>query len=216
VKRYGTIVADPPWPYDDQRGPCNAEKWGMVGGVVGSTPRYGRMGMPQLCALRPPALEQAHLYLWVTNAFLIDGSGYELARAWGFDPKTLITWLKVRADGTPSGRAGYYQRGATEHCIFATRGSLRLRGSVGDNVIVTRRLAHSIKPDELYRRAAVQSPGPYLEMFARRRRAGVGLVGRRGGGGGSRPDGLGSPPRRAQGVPESEGRVNTYVEIAES
>jgi N6-adenosine-specific RNA methylase IME4 len=37
--------------------------------------------------------DSAHLYLWTTNAFLCEA--HDVARAWGFNPKTLLTWGKV-------------------------------------------------------------------------------------------------------------------------
>jgi N6-adenosine-specific RNA methylase IME4 len=39
-------------------------------------------------------------------------------------------------------------------------------------LIVTPRNVHSLKPDEAYRRTEALYPGPYLELFARKRRPG--------------------------------------------
>lgn len=45
--------------------------------------------------------DDAHLWLWVTNPFLVDGSALMVARAWGFEPKALCTWVKGRIEVTP-------------------------------------------------------------------------------------------------------------------
>ena len=68
-------------------------------------------------------------------------------------------------------KAGYYYRGATEHLLFAVRGSLRLAGPCRPTAYLLPRVAHSVKPDCFYDLIEEQSPGPYLELFARRPRA---------------------------------------------
>lgn len=130
------------------------------------------MTVKELCALPVAAVvtDSAHLYLWTTNSFLVEV--HEIARAWGFAPKTLVTWVKKKPDGTPSMKTGYYFRGATEHCLFAVRGSLRLKGPPHPTVFETPRLPHSVKPDYFYALVEAQSHGPYLELFARRKRPG--------------------------------------------
>lgn len=113
----------------------------------------------------------AHLYLWTTNAFFSEA--HALARAWGFEPKTVITWGKVKPDGTPSMKMGHYYRGATEHAIFCVRGRLKLIGeSTKPTLFLSPRLGHSVKPDWFYQLVEEKSPGPRLEMFSRRSRDG--------------------------------------------
>jgi N6-adenosine-specific RNA methylase IME4 len=115
--------------------------------------------------------KDAHLYLWTTNAFMREA--HDLAEAWGFKVKTCLTWGKVKADGTASMKTGYYFRGATEHCLFCVRGSLRLQGMQGrPTLFLSRRLPHSVKPEWLYALCEECSPGPRLELFARRARPG--------------------------------------------
>lgn len=170
---YRTVVADPPWPYEqaDVRGSRTPKLDGAPSLGVGSRERYGAMSLEQILGLRPPAARDAHLWLWTTNAFMAEA--HDVARAWGFKPKTIATWGKVKADGTPSMKTGYYLRGATEHCLLAVRGSLPLQT---DRAIPTLwlwpRLAHSVKPDAFYDLVEECSPGPRLEMFARRNRLG--------------------------------------------
>lgn len=178
-RQYATVVADPPWEYKTpgQIGKTlehrpNRDK-GLSKHGAGSVARYGAMSMDELMRLRVEEVvaDDAHLYLWTTNGFM--EQAHALALAWGFKQKTIITWTKIRqADGQPSMKMGYYYRGATEHCLFCVRGSLRTRGPAHPTAILHPRMPHSVKPDYFYQMAEEQSPGPYLEMFARRRRDG--------------------------------------------
>lgn len=177
--RYSTIVADPPWQY---RTPGKIGKTlehrpnrdeGLSKHGAGSAARYGSMPICDLkrLAVENLAADDAHLYLWTTNSFMEEA--HSLARSWGFTQKTIITWTKTRqSDGKPSMKMGYYYRGATEHCLFCVRGKLRLNGLAHATAILEPRTPHSVKPDYFYRMVEDQSPGPYLEMFARRKRTG--------------------------------------------
>ena len=164
------IVADPPWPYTG-RGPASSKEHrpNSFGAAPSSVERYGKMSMGELMAMPIPADKTAHLYLWTTNGFLREA--HDLAEAWGFKVKTCLTWGKVKADGTASMKTGYYFRGGTEHCLFAVRGSLRLQVKHGKPTLyLSRRLPHSVKPDWFYELCEECSPGPRLELFARRPR----------------------------------------------
>lgn len=174
--RYSTVVADPPWAYDGGDAlpfPPGLKKNGNQQASVGPRDSYQRMTTDELLALRPPVADNAHLYLWTTNAFMVEA--HEIARAWGFTPKTICTWTKTYQDDPTrvSMKTGYYFRGATEHWIFAVRGSLRLQTSQGlPTAYLWPRLPHSVKPDAFYDLVELASPGPYLEMFSRRARFG--------------------------------------------
>ena len=174
--KYRTIVADPPWPYETP-GDFRASKvarpnsWDAPGKTAGSKQKYGCMSIGDICSLRPPAMDDAHLYLWTTNTFMVQA--HEVAKAWGFGVKTICTYGKVTPDGKPSRKSGYYFRGATEHCLFAVRGSLPLQVSEAQATLwLWPRLPHSVKPDAFYDLVEICSPGPYLEMFSRRARFG--------------------------------------------
>src|SRR5262245_52757471 len=178
MSRYATIVADPPWPYKTpgkigaslEHRPNRDKTLGA--GNAGSASRYGAMEISELCSMPIPAAEDAHLYLWFTNTFAVEA--HTIAKAWGFRPMTLLTWVKTRhSDGQPSMKMGYYFRGATEHVLFAVRGSLRLRAQRAlPTAYFWPRLPHSVKPSEFYTLVEEASPGPYLELFARERRPG--------------------------------------------
>lgn len=174
--KYATIVADPPWPYRTSKDghfviPKPVEDIGDRG--VESM-GYDTMPIEDICGLpvRGIVAEDAHLYLWTTNAFMVEA--HTVARAWGFEPKTILTWGKVHQDDRtrPSMRTGYYFRGATEHVVFAVRGSLRLRGTWPTLYLWPRIGAHSVKPEAFYDLVEQASPGPYAEIFSRRHRLG--------------------------------------------
>lgn len=112
----------------------------------------------------PP--EDAHLYVWVTNPLL--PQALPLIEAWGFRYVTLLTWRKLGTLGL-----GFYFRGDTEHVIFAVRGRAPIAPDIrARNWFAARKTGHSIKPDLFYEMVERVSPGPYLELFARRRRYG--------------------------------------------
>ncbi len=157
---YQSLVIDPPWRYDNRATRNNAEgQYKQEEGREETT-----MSQADLLELVLPAAQNSHLYLWVTNSFMRDG--FELMEQWGFKYKTCLTWCK------PQIGMGNYFRSTTEHVLFGIRGSLpTLRNNVPTHFIADRR-HHSAKPESFFDLVESCSPGPYLEMFARRRRFG--------------------------------------------
>lgn len=163
--QFGTILADPPWQFTNRTGKMAPEHRRLL--------RYPTMTLNDILDLpiAELSLPQSHLYLWVPNALIFEG--LEVMKRWGFTYKTNLVWYKVRKDGGPDGRGvGFYFRNVTELVLFGTRGSLRTfqPGRRQVNVITSRKREHSRKPDELYDVIEDCSPGPYLELFARRTR----------------------------------------------
>lgn len=162
---YRTILADPAWRYGDA----------LPGPGRGAEKHYSTMTVQEICDLPVSAVaaERAHLYLCVTNSFM--RYGYDVVEAWGFEPKTILTWVKTSAAGTVRIGMGRYLRNATEHVIFAARGKSPilepLRRDV-PNVIFAPRDVHSAKPEALYELIRSVSPGPRIEMFSRQIREG--------------------------------------------
>jgi N6-adenosine-specific RNA methylase IME4 len=161
-QRYRTIVADPPWRFQNRTGKVAPEHQRLA--------RYITLTRDEIAALPVGRMGEgrAHCYLWVPNALLADGL-HVLAR-WGFTYKTVLIWHKIRRDGGSDGRGvGFYFRNVTESVLFGVRGGLRTLapGRRQVNLIATRKREHSRKPDELYAVVEACSPGPYLEMFAR-------------------------------------------------
>jgi N6-adenosine-specific RNA methylase IME4 len=165
-RHFGTILADPPWRFTNRSGKMAPEHKRLR--------RYPTMSLDEIMELPVSRIARpsSHLYLWVPNALLAEGM--EVMRRWGFTYKTNIVWYKIRKDGGPDGRGvGFYYRNVTELCLFGVRGHLRT-GPAGRrqvNIIEAQKREHSRKPDELYDIIEACSPGPYIELFARRMRA---------------------------------------------
>jgi len=147
-----TVVADPPWQYGNTATRGAAED------------HYATMTIEALCALDVPAADAAHLYLWTTNGFLREA--FTVMESWGFTYKTLLTWVK------PQIGMGNYFRSCTEHVLFGTRGGLPTNDRTLRNHFEAPRGRHSAKPDSFYDLVEKASNGPFLDMFARRRRLG--------------------------------------------
>lgn len=167
-QRFSTILADPPWQFQNRTGKMAPEHKRLS--------RYGTMDLPWIMGLPVAecAAEPAHLYLWVPNALLPEG--LKVMAAWGFQYKSNLVWHKIRKDGGPDGRGvGFYFRNVTELILFGTRGRNARTLAPGRrqvNILETRKREHSRKPDELYPLIEACSPGPYLELFARGGREG--------------------------------------------
>lgn len=151
---HSVIVIDPPWRYDNVATRGAAED------------HYPTMSLDELAKLPIPAAENSHLYLWVTNGFL--RQGFDLLDAWDFTYKTVLTWCK------PSIGMGNYFRNNTEHVLFAVRGKLPTQRKDKGTWFEAPKTRHSAKPDSFYDLVEACSPGPYLEMFARKRRLDLG------------------------------------------
>lgn len=164
-KKFSTIVADPPWNYGT----------GAIKGSINLENHYSTLSVEQICSIdvSSVAADNAHLYLWTTNAFMVEA--HAIAESWGFTPKTILTWVKTKKKNPaePSMRCGYWYRGATEHMLFCVKGRLRLKGKqCRPTAYLSQRLPHSVKPEWSYQLIEEQSFGPYLEMFSRRKRVG--------------------------------------------
>jgi N6-adenosine-specific RNA methylase IME4 len=162
-RRFGTVLADPPWRFTNRTGKVAPEHRRLA--------RYPTLTLEEIGAL--PVADHvgaiAHCYLWVPNALLPEGLA--VLAAWGFDYKSNLVWHKVRKDGGSDGRGvGFYFRNVTELVLFGTRGRNARTLAPGRrqvNLLATRKREHSRKPDEQYPIIEACSPGPYLELFGR-------------------------------------------------
>ncbi len=149
-RRFRTILADPPWDLN-QKG-----SWGADAHYpVMTLERIKQMPVAEL------AEDNAHLWLWVTNATL--RHGYDVAEAWGFTVRSPLTWIKFRLG------LGPYLRNTTEHLLFATKGRAPVKFKAQPTWFNAPVQDHSHKPEEQYPLIERISDGPYLELFARRR-----------------------------------------------
>jgi len=167
TQKFRCIVADPPWelklgktsPVDSEAIPWNHD-------LTLTQLEYPTMSVKELKALKVPADRDAHCYIWTINAHL--EATYEIARAWGFRPVTLITWIK-----SPMGLGlGGTFSNTSEFILFCRRGTLSAKRRVDRTWFGWPRGRHSEKPEEFQTIVESVSPGPYLEMFARRKRPG--------------------------------------------
>jgi N6-adenosine-specific RNA methylase IME4 len=176
VKKYQAIIADPPWQYGHPRALVGNGGRGSEGAAsiiqADVSQHYDTMDIESICRLNVPADDDCLLFMWITNPFLCDGSGVRVVTAWGFEPKTVLTWAKVQAnDNTPSMKTGHWFRSASEHVIFAVRGNIKRpeKFPAIPTWFPHKRMPHSVKPNRIHEYAELAAPnGPWLEMFARR------------------------------------------------
>jgi len=154
--RVGTI--DIPWAYEPDGDADRAAHRGAW--------PYPTITIEQACALPVGSImhDDSILWLWVTNFILARGLHLPVLRAWGFEPKTIVTWEK---DSTST---GIWLTGQTEHVVMAARGkplvtltnqTTLLRGPVRD---------HSVKPREFCDLVESLCPAArYADLFSRYR-----------------------------------------------
>lgn len=168
TRRFQTILADPPWQFQNRTGKMAPEHKRLS--------RYPTMSLDEICDLPVEAIvkDPAHLYLWVPNALLPEG--LKVMENWGFKYKSNIIWYKIRKDGGPDRRGvGFYFRNVTEVLLFGVRGKSARTLAPGrsqENILSTRKREHSRKPDEQYDLIERCSFGNRLELFARGPRKG--------------------------------------------
>lgn len=167
---FTVLAADPPWKYQNFADSAH-------GAAIS---HYDTMDFEALKAI--PVLSWAApdsvLAMWGTWPKLDEG--VDLLRAWGFTYVTGIPWVKT----SPASRdiycgIGFWTQSASEVVLIGRRGELRqydsapVRGLlVGEErqFYAPRNAKHSRKPAGLQDWLEVRFPGPYLELFATKRR----------------------------------------------
>ena len=166
MKKYRTIVIDPPWHYG---------AWGAT--ALWLRPNSKKRPLPfptmsvdeikqlDVCGL---ADENCELYLWTTQRYL--PNAFDVLRAWGFKYCQTLTWCK----NPRCGLGGAYTP-TTEFLLLGRRGK-KPRGV--KRILTTWFLVkrphnnHSAKPEEFQTMIEMVTESPRLEMFARRKRQG--------------------------------------------
>ena len=165
MKKYKTIVADPPWKYG---------KWGKasVPNYEGHIPKesdipYDTMSVEEIKALNVASLadENCELYLWTTQKYLPDA--FEVLKAWGFKYCQTLTWCKK-----PRAGLGGKFTPTTEFLIYARNGKMSKSKRILTTWFEVKRPhnAHSKKPEFFQDLIETISDAPRLELFARRER----------------------------------------------
>ena len=165
AERYRTIVADPPWDY-----PEGCVALGPGHGVLHARQPlpYEAMTLTEIKALPVAALanRDCRLFMWTTNRYL--PFSFEVLDAWGFTYRQTLVWHKTDAN-----LPGSVAPNSAEFVLVATKGKPSREGTLPSAVIPTTRSGgHSAKPECWLDYFEQVSPGPYLEMFARRARFG--------------------------------------------
>jgi N6-adenosine-specific RNA methylase IME4 len=156
VGPFRVIVIDPPWTYENRAEDTSHR----AANPYPSMTREEIMALP----VADRATSNAVAWLWTTNAHLREA--FTIVEEWGFEYKTLLTWVKDRM-GT-----GDWLRGQTEHCLVAVRGKPAWNLSNQTTVIHGVLREHSRKPEEFYQLVDALCPGSKLEMFGRQQRPG--------------------------------------------
>jgi len=164
-KKYGIILADPPWSYTDK----------ARAGNRGAESKYPCMKLEEIVALpvQNIAAKNCVLFLWVTPPMIREG--LNVIKAWGFEYKTFgFSWAKrcKKSNGFFMGM-GHWTRANAEPCLLAIKGKpKRVSGGVR-SLVVSHLREHSHKPDEVRQRIVdLMGDIPRIELFARERVAG--------------------------------------------
>lgn len=174
--KYSVIYVDPPWSVKTGRSlPKYVKKDGKQ--IWGSGEKKSRdLSFPSMTVDQIKSLgvqdicnPNCHLYLWTTNGYL--PAAFDVIKSWGFTYSTTIVWCKKIMGG---GLGGTWKIN-TEYLLFATKGSLKPTGVIkGTHHSVKRDYSngfpqHSRKPEVFRKMIESVSPGPYAELFARRK-----------------------------------------------
>ena len=168
MTKYRTIVADPPWPYPEGFSTQSRTPGKWVGAARTKSLPYRSMTLGEIHALPIAALADVdcRLFLWTTNRYL--PGTFDLLRAWGFTYKQTLVWHK--RDGNMGGSVAPC---SAEFLLVGVKGQPERVSKMPSAVISTAApKQHSAKPEAFLDFIEAVSPGPYVELFARRARFG--------------------------------------------
>jgi N6-adenosine-specific RNA methylase IME4 len=155
-KRYGIILADPPWRF---------EPYSRVTGMDRAAENhYPTSPLAEIKALDVGSIAAADcvLFLWSTVPML--EQALEVMKVWGFEYKSSFTWGKNRM-GT-----GYWARNQTEYLLVGTRGHVPApaMGTQWSSLILAPVGRHSEKPEAFYEMIESYFPTlPKIELHAK-------------------------------------------------
>jgi len=163
-RHFAAIYADPPWSFKVYSGKGKARS---------AENHYGTQNQASIEAwgghIKILAAKDSALFLWAVMPQLPEA--LRVIEAWGFTYKTVgFTWVKQNKVG-PGFKLGmgYWTRSNAEICLLATKGSPRRLAKDVDQLVIAPIGAHSSKPSIVQDRIERLVPGPYLELFARRK-----------------------------------------------
>lgn len=164
-------MADPPWKYEGfATGPGDPRR-GAAREIKSASLPYGALTVEGIAALPVGELadeDGARIFLWTTNRYLPDA--FTVLSRWGFSYAQTLTWHKT---GNPSPFGGSVAPIHAEFLLVGTCGKIPVEQRLASSVIaVPKPYEHSRKPDAFLDLIEQVSPGPYVELFARRARFG--------------------------------------------
>jgi N6-adenosine-specific RNA methylase IME4 len=159
--KYHVIVIDPPWKYDNRAKDITHRAANPYPDMTIDEIRDWEKDNGGIPAL---ALDDCILWLWTTNAHV--KQAHELAEAWGFEVKTILTWVKSKM-GT-----GDWLRGKSEHCLMCIKGKPIINLTNQTTILNGPLREHSRKPDEFYKMVDELCPGKKIDIFSREQRKG--------------------------------------------
>jgi N6-adenosine-specific RNA methylase IME4 len=155
------LVADAPWRFSDR----------LPGKTRGAESQYACLSVDDIKRFPLPELAQdALLFFWRVSA--MQQEALDVIAAWGFELKSELVWIKTTTSGGRAFGMGRYVRHCHETCLIARRGSGKVRSRSVRSVFDAPIGRHSEKPERFYELVEELADGPYVEMFARRRRDG--------------------------------------------
>lgn len=160
--KFRTIYEDPPWPYSDTgtRGAA-AQHYptSTVDELLKLSQEVSRLAHPEGC----------HRWTWTTWPMIRDGLVHRYLTESDFRWVGEIVWHKTTASGESRIGVGRWLRPVTEILVLSVKGSLPLLDQTNLAGFVAYPVGeHSVKPIELTWFVERLSPGPRIELFARR------------------------------------------------
>lgn len=116
-EKYGVITADPAWSYTQFRSSAN--------GAAESA--MTTQSLKEICQVRAGhrwADDNCVLVLWATGPKMFEAT--TVMRAWGFEHKTMIPWIKTfpKKSIISMGGIGIWHASVCEYILFGTRGKV--------------------------------------------------------------------------------------------
>lgn len=165
---YSTIVADPPWRYDEGFPTQSRTPGKWAGPTTTKALPYSGMDMDAIKALPVSdlAATDCRLFMWTTNRYMPDAFG--VLSAWGFTYKQTLVWHK--ADGNMGGSVAPC---SAEFLLVGVMGHPPVLAKAAAAVIrAPQAKTHSVKPPAFGDLIEQVSPAPYVELFCRAPRLG--------------------------------------------
>lgn len=172
--KFSVIVADPPWKFNDKLKMSDIKR--------GAEANYNCMTTQDICNVDTSLFaDDAILFLWRVAS--MQEEALDVMRAWGFNPKSELVWIKTTndIDNKLTFGMGRYTRNCHETCLIGVRGKgnkLIINHSVR-SIFFAQRMSHSSKPNKFFElvETMTDKQGTYLELFSRKPRDGWTTIG---------------------------------------